>query len=301
MTVIAVVCFVVAVGLGVVVVRTRAQDADLELALRTTIDQRDRYETMLTMARDEAAAARKERDEAFDRVQRARREAAEVSARLAEEVAARSDAESTTAAVASRCGALERDLEEARAQIARGHAEIAERAEALERFEAEVAESEEARRRATPPDHGDVLDSLWDLALARVERTWRTSISLTADEPSPLIAASDTLRTAVEIEIDAAREEAGADIDLVWTGEGSTDPAAAVVVLAIIEAVVGALAKVARSTTVRVSISPQHVDVGIEALDDRGEALSVAIPDAFLVGPGLARVPVAETVQAAER
>ena len=227
----------------------------------------------------EAVAARQARDDALERVQRARRDASEVGARLRDEAAARQAAEQTAQTASGRVAVLETALHEAEAARDQHAAEL----EAVRRRAAERSEESDGAAAGA----GDVL---WALALARVERTWRTSISLGLEDQSPLVGATDPLRTAVEIEIDAAHEEAGADIELRWTGDGPVSSTAAVVALAAIESVVQSVAKTAATTTIDVTVGPEAVEVAFAATDDDGAPVELELPDALVTAPGRIRV-----------
>jgi hypothetical protein len=63
-------------------------------------------------------------------------------------------------------------------------------------------------------------DMLWDLEVARSERAWRNSVAINpADDPSPFESTDDPVKTAVEIEAQALREDVGALIDVEWKAE----------------------------------------------------------------------------------
>lgn len=60
-------------------------------------------------------------------------------------------------------------------------------------------------------------DTLWDLEVARSERSWRNSVAINpVDDPSPFDSTDDPVRTAVEIEASALREDVGALIEVEW-------------------------------------------------------------------------------------
>lgn len=60
-------------------------------------------------------------------------------------------------------------------------------------------------------------EMLWDLEVARSERAWRNSVAINpVDDPSPFETTDDALRTAVEIEASALREDVGALITVDW-------------------------------------------------------------------------------------
>ena len=60
-------------------------------------------------------------------------------------------------------------------------------------------------------------EMLWDLEVARSERAWRNSVAINpVDDPSPFESSDDPVRTAVEIEASALREDVGALIEIDW-------------------------------------------------------------------------------------
>jgi archaellum component FlaC len=57
---------------------------------------------------------------------------------------------------------------------------------------------------------------LWQLELARSERTWRYSVAMFPDDASPFADTDDALRLAVETESAALRDEVGAFLSVEW-------------------------------------------------------------------------------------
>ncbi len=281
MVVVAAACFLVAVALAVGLVRSTRHIADLDQQLSRASEAGDEARAEAAAAHAEATAAHRARDDALERAQRARRDAADVGARLRDEVTAREAAEAAVREASGRVDVLE------------AAAKAAARA-----WDAQAAELEAVRRELA--EHGAVVapvdaaaaDILWALALERVERTWRTSISLGIEDASPLVDSDDPLRTAVEIEIEAAHEEAGAAIDLQWTAEGPVAPATALVVLGVIESVIQSLAKTAATTTIDVRAAGDGVEVAFAATDDDGTSIVLDLPEALETAPGRVRVGV---------
>ena len=258
-------CLVVAVLAAVAARRMQRRAADLARQLDGAHATLARLELEAAENETRITAATRERDDALEREKRARRDAAEVANRLRDETAARTAAES--------------ELEAANTSR-----------DELERAVRALTDELEAAQAAPPPD-GDVdgAEVMWALALDRVERTWQTSIALHAEEPSPLAGADDPLRTAVDIVIDAAREEAGADIEVEWAGDGKPVPAhRAVLALATVEAIVASLAKAAGQTVVRIDATGRGIAIDVES---DGQTVPVpALPDAVAVGAGRYRV-----------
>ena len=74
---------------------------------------------------------------------------------------------------------------------------------------------------------------LWSLEMTRSERTWRHSVAVDPDGPSPFPDALDPLKMAVEVEAAAMREEVGAFITVQWDAEAVADPIRRLLVLRI--------------------------------------------------------------------
>lgn len=108
----------------------------------------------------------------------------------------------------------------ARAQSAEVRAEQLE--QRVSEAEARAALAEDAHvaavatRRVTDDRRAIADKRLWSLEMARAERTWRHSVSIFPGAPSPLVDATDPLRTAVEIEAAALHEDTGAPLDVRW-------------------------------------------------------------------------------------
>lgn len=276
MIVVAAVCFVLAVVAGIAWWRARQRVIALETGLRTRTDERDAARADAAAARAEAARTASERDEAHERFQRARRDAADVANRLRDERAARAVAEGAVEEEAGRRTAVEAELAEVRSQL----------------DETRLQAAEAQAHGASAPGAGTV-GVLWSSTLVRVEQIWRTSISLGLDEASPLDGASEPLRVALEIVIGAAREESGAIIDLHWTIGAPVPAEPALVVLALVESVVAVVAKDAGSTAVHVGSDGEHVEVRFEVVDDAGAPVEIEVPGALADGPGQVRIPLA--------
>ena len=257
MLVAAIVCLAVALAVAVVLlVRTRREAADLDDQLTFVRGELTGMRLQAAEIEERAEETRRERDDALERVQRARRDAAEVANRLSDETAARTAAEQQVADA------------------------LAERDELQERLETAVA------RGGGRPELSAVA---FALALARIERLWQTSISLHADETSPLRRAEDVLHAAAEVVVDAAREEAGADIELDWSGDSRTmadDVGAAA--LALVEGIVATASKTAGATTISVRVGPECVEIDVD--EDGAPAAVPGIPDVLAVSPGRYRI-----------
>ena len=116
--------------------------------------------------------------------------------------------------------------------------------------------------------------TLWELELQRSERTWRHSVSIAPESTaSPLVDSDDLLRTAVEIEAAALKEEAGAFISVDWQAAPVQDAARSHLILRLAQEMLAEAARepipvclVASGTgAVTLSLEPaEEGDKGIE-------------------------------------
>ncbi len=227
--------------------------------------QRARWDELETIARDTAA----ERDAADTRA-------------VAAETA-------TLAAERARDEALERVQRSRRdaAEVAnRLSAETAARAE----IESELASAREELEAARSASADGTIEQLWQLSLRRTEQTWRLSVAVDPSAPSPLAGTDDAFRTAVEIEIDAAREEAGAVIEVEWAGDAPVPEDRAALGLALVRDVIATLGTTAERTAVTISCGVDALELTVEALDPDGQPLPVPLPDGLEASPGTARI-----------
>ena len=249
MLAVAVLLFVVAVGLGIQLVRTNARLQSVTDRLAEANRARESADAARRSAEGHAAEARRERDDALERAGRARRDAADVAKRMKQEADARVAAEVALAdAEAAASGSDERAIE------------------------------------------------LWALALAAVRRTWEVSVAPSPGLPSPLDGSDDELRAAIGIEVDAAREEAGAAIELEWSGSTVTTPALAVRALALAQELIGRLAKATDAAVLHVTSGPDGVTLEVTGTDvdgtptEVGSLLAGVAPD-HQVSPGRFELP----------
>lgn len=242
MLAVAILLLVVAIALAVQLARTNARLTALSDDLGEATRAREAADVARRSAEVAAQAAGKERDDALERANRARRDAADVAKRMKEEADART-----------------------RAEAARVEAEAA-------RVEAEAALTE---ARAVAWGGDDRASELWALALASVRRTWEVSVAPSPGLPSPLDGSDDLLRDAISIAVDAAREEAGAAIDLEWSGDPVTAVAVAVRALALAQEVIGRLAKATDAAVLRVTADRDAVTLEVTGTDSQGRPAAV--------------------------
>jgi colicin import membrane protein len=228
--VVVILLLLVAVGLGVQLVRTNARLAALSDDLGEAIRARESADAARRSAEAAADEARKERDDALERANRARRDAADVAKRMKQEADARAEAEAALATAEAAVSGGDRDAVE-----------------------------------------------LWALALASVRRTWEVSVAPSPGVPSPLEGSDDELRDAISIEVDAAREEAGAAIDLEWSGDAVVAPATALRALALARELIGRLAKATDVAVLRVCADRDGITLEVTGSDVEGQPAPVEV------------------------
>src|SRR5215213_3552086 len=188
----------------------------------------------------------------------------------------------------------ERDAATARAteaEAARDEARIAVDAATTRATEAEVRATEAADRNGVDPQ------VLWALEQARSERTWRQSVAV--GEGSFLDGADDPLLAALHVELDAAREDVGAIVELDAELPAPLTPAGSVLVLRAAQELLAGAVKAAEETTLRVHVDGDDVLVTIEATDEAGAPVAIealAIPESADVAPAEGGVRIRRAV-----
>ncbi len=178
----------------------------------------------------------------------------------------------------------ERDAATARAtaaeeQAAQAEAQATDAAARAADAEARAAEAE-AQAASAAARNGIDPDVLWALEQARSERTWRNSVAVST-EGSFLDGAEDPLVAALQVDLDAAREEVGAVVELEADVPALT-PAGSVLVLRAAQELVARAVKVAEETTLRVAVDGNDVVVTVAAHDEDGELVALeplAVPE----------------------
>lgn len=235
-------------------------------SLEMSVAEAEERSEQLTSAREalreaEAATATRsrERDDALARELRVKRDAAEVATRL----------EAT---------ARERDqLTSERDQLAAERDALAEECERL-------------RAQPTAEDTASMDGELvWALTLARIDRLWQVSVASGIGAASPLIGSSSLLADALEILVAAARDEAGATVELTYAGADDVEGSTAATVVCLCEELVAAAIAGADETRVDVDVTDDDVVVSVSATRD-GRDVAVPGPSALLADGGY-RVP----------
>ncbi|MET0324816.1 MAG: hypothetical protein ABW219_06295, partial [Ilumatobacteraceae bacterium] len=163
----------------------------------------------------------------------------------------------------------------ARAATARQEAES--RAAAAEQRAAEFAAA-----RAAAADGGGVdARLLWTLEQARSERTWRHSVALGPDSVSVFSDATDPLYEALQVELDAAREEVGAVVELEAELPPGVTAAGSVLALRAAQELLANVVRRGEVTTLHVHAEGVDLVVAVRSVDEDGEPVAtepLAIP-----------------------
>ena len=233
--------------------------------------------TLVTRSR--LAAQRRLTAAAEERATQQAGELATTTATLEETARQRAAAEEQLEAAGARAAEAEaagaaarREAEEATA--ARQAAE--ERAAA-----AEQRASEFAAARAATADGGIDPHVLWTLEQARSERTWRQSVAPGPDAASVFDDASDPLLEALQVELDAAREDVGAIVELDAELPTGVTPAGSVLVLRAAQELLADVVRRAEVTTLQVRADGHDLLVAVRSVDEDGEPVAtepLAIP-----------------------
>ena len=121
-------------------------------------------------------------------------------------------------------------------------------------------------------------ETLWDLELARSERTWRTSVATNPDvDQSPFEHTDDPVRLAVEIEAGALRENVGASVAIDWEAVPITDPARAHLVVRVAQELLEAAARSPEPSRLVVR-GDEELVLTLEAAEDGDEVINIIPP-----------------------
>lgn len=125
-------------------------------------------------------------------------------------------------------------------------------------------------------------EMLWDLEVARSERAWRNSVAINpVDDPSPFESCEDPVRTAVEVEASALREDVGAMITVDWKAEVIESPARRLLVLRVAQEMLALAARApgaARLVVTQNSAEDGELTMEFEAQDDSVQAINLIPP-----------------------
>lgn len=124
-------------------------------------------------------------------------------------------------------------------------------------------------------------EMLWDLEVARSERAWRNSVAINpVDDPSPFETTEDPVRTAVEIEASALREDVGAMITVDWNASLIDSPSRRLIVVRVAQEM---LALASRAPGAAKLIVAEQGDDGelkleFETMDDSKQVINLIPP-----------------------
>ncbi len=226
---------------------------------------------------------------AWSRMRKQRRLTEAVSATLAEITVERDAATARATDAEAARDASDTDATEARAEAERAKA-AADEAQAAADDAHTAAERARADADALRAAKGDGVDPelLWALERARTERTWRQSVALGADTASVLQGADEPLREALQVELDAAREDVGAIVELDAELPPNVTAAGSVLVLRAAQELLARAVKVAEETTLRIRTDGDDLVVTIVATDDDDQPVAIeplAIPESPDMAP----------------
>jgi uncharacterized protein (UPF0333 family) len=218
------------------VARRRANE---QRRLASAADERARQADERAQAAQEATAAADERARQADE----RAQAAQEATAAAEDQARQADERAAT--LAGERDQARRDAEDAAA----------------------------ARRAATGGLDPDVL---WVLERARSERTWRHSVALGPDSVSVFRETTDPLLEALQVELDAAREDVGAEVELDADLPAALTVAGSVLTLRAAQELLAGIVRRGEVTTLHVNADGRDVVVTVNSVDEDGEPVTPA-------------------------
>ncbi|MGH9272168.1 MAG: hypothetical protein ACRDZ2_12955 [Ilumatobacteraceae bacterium] len=187
------------------------------------------------------------------------------------------------------------DMAEGERDQARSDTEVAvaariaaeERAAAAEQRTDDLA-ARHADTRGTSVD----ADVLWALERARSTRQWRLAVAIAPDAPRPV---TDTpLLDALRIELDAAREEVGATVDLDVELPDEPTAASSLLTLRATQELLAGVVRRAEETTIRVRPEEQDIVVTIRSVDADGDPIDL---EPLTLPPSLELEPIPDGVR----
>lgn len=114
-------------------------------------------------------------------------------------------------------------------------------------------------------------EMLWDLEVARSERAWRNSVAINpVDDPSPFESSQDPVRTAVEIEASALREDVGAMITVEWEADVIESPARRLMVVRVAQEMLALAARAPGAAKLVVTQGSAEPESDAESGSDSG-------------------------------
>ncbi|MBA3288875.1 MAG: hypothetical protein H0U21_12805 [Acidimicrobiia bacterium] len=153
---------------------------------------------------------------------------------------------------------------------------------AEERAGAAEQELEESRDRAIAEERGRspaVLGVLWELERSRSARTWRQSVAVDPDDAPALADAEHPLVVALGIELDAAREDIGAVVELDADVPADVPARTSLLVLRIAQELLADIVRRSEETTLSVRRDGADVLVTARGVDETGAEVAPAVLD----------------------
>jgi hypothetical protein len=179
-------------------------------------------------------------------------------------------AETAASARSAELASAHEDLTSARGALAAETLAHAADTERLEQLRTELAAAEQRARDAAAAS-GIEPGVVWPLELQRSERLWHFSVSPGTQADSPLAATKTPLITALEVEVDAARNDVGADVELTADLPANVEPATAVLVMRIAQELLADVVRRSETATLHVSIDGDDIVVAVEAVGRNGD------------------------------
>lgn len=142
-----------------------------------------------------------------------------------------------------------------------------------ERAEAAETAAASYREAALSTTGGVDADVLWILEQARSERTWRFSVAPGPDSPSVFAGTSDPFLAALQVELDAAREDVGTVVELDAEIPDGLTLAATVLALRAAQELVADVVRRSEETTLRIRADGVDLVVDVQSFDEDGEAV----------------------------
>lgn len=290
---------VLALVLAVALWMTRRSGAEF----RTLADQRETAlmieRDQLTEARDNLTAERGQLSEARDELTRERDQLTEANSGLKSDLATTgaerdqlttdlTQAGDNISRLEAEIGKLRKVSEEQGIRMERQAKEISNLVSENEQLHERVEVAEAAAAAVVARDSGIVIgeldnvgsqpETLWDLEVARSERTWRNSVAINPSaETTPFEDTDDPLRVAVEVEAAALRENVGAFITIEWLAQPVADPARRHLVARVAQELLEAAARSPEASRLVVE-GENEIILRLESVDDSDEVINIIPP-----------------------
>ena len=170
-------------------------------------------------------------------------------------------------------------------------------AEAEGRETEAAARADAAEARAVGVD----ADVLWALELLRSERTWRHSVAPGPDAPSVLDNSAEPLQQALQIELDAAREEVGVEVELDAEVPAELTVAGSLLALRTAQELLAPAVRSGELTSIQLRADGADLVVAVHSLDQDDEPVALeplAIPASIDIEPTVDGVRIRRAIRA---